>query len=51
VGTRINRVNYFKGALRQARFTHRALAPDEFLKLSTKDRAGQDPRQKSEGER
>jgi len=51
VGTRINRVNYFKGALRQARFTPRALTPDQFLKLSTKDRAGQDPRQKSEGER
>jgi hypothetical protein len=37
VGTRINRVNYFKGALRQARFTPRALAPDEFLKLSIKE--------------
>ena len=36
VGTRINRVKYFKGALRQARFTRRALAPDQFLKLSTR---------------
>lgn len=35
VGTRINRVNYFKGAVRQARFTRRALMPDEFIKLPT----------------
>ncbi len=33
VGTRINRRNYFKGAVRQARFTPRALKPGEFLKL------------------
>jgi Concanavalin A-like lectin/glucanases superfamily len=33
VGTRINRRNYFKGAVRQARFTHRAMTPDEFLKI------------------
>ena len=33
VGVRINKVFYFKGAVRQARFTPRALAPDEFLKL------------------
>lgn len=33
VGTRINRVNYFKGAIFEARFTPRALAPDEFLTL------------------
>jgi Concanavalin A-like lectin/glucanases superfamily len=33
VGTRINRRNYFKGAVRQARFTPRALTPDQFLKL------------------
>jgi hypothetical protein len=32
VGTRMNRVNYFKGAVRQARFTARALTPDQFLK-------------------
>ncbi len=30
VGTRINRVNYFRGAVREARFTPRALAPDAF---------------------
>lgn len=30
VGTRINRVNYFNGAVREARFTPRALAPDAF---------------------
>lgn len=33
VGVRINRVNYFKGALRLARMTRRALAPEEFLTL------------------
>lgn len=33
VGVRINKLFYFKGAVRQARFTPRALAPDEFLKL------------------
>jgi hypothetical protein len=32
LGTRINRRNYFKGAIRQARFTPRALKPEEFLK-------------------
>lgn len=32
LGTRINRRNYFKGAIRQARFTPRALMPDQFLK-------------------
>ena len=31
LGTRINRRNYFKGAIRLARFTTRALTPDEFL--------------------
>jgi hypothetical protein len=33
VGVRINKVNYFKGAIREARFTRRALMPEEFLKL------------------
>ena len=32
VGTRMNHVNYFNGAVRQARFTPRALTPDQFLK-------------------
>jgi hypothetical protein len=32
VGVRMNRVFYFKGAIRMARFTRRALAPAEFLK-------------------
>jgi putative heme-binding domain-containing protein len=32
VGARINKVFYFKGAVRLARFTRRALAPAEFLK-------------------
>ena len=31
VGMRLNRVYYFKGAVRWARFTRRALAPSEFL--------------------
>ena len=30
VGTRINRVNYFNGAVREARFAPRALTPDQF---------------------
>ena len=30
-GVRINKVDYFKGAIREARFTKRALTPDEFL--------------------
>ena len=33
VGVRINKVNYFKGSVRQARFSRRALTPGEFLKL------------------
>ena len=33
VGVRINRMYYFKGAVRQARFTPRALPPREFMKL------------------
>jgi hypothetical protein len=33
VGVRINKVFYFKGAVHLARFTRRALAPTEFLKL------------------
>ena len=30
-GVRINLVDYFKGAMRTARFTHQALTPDQFL--------------------
>jgi hypothetical protein len=33
VGVRITKVNYFNGAVRQARFTKRALTPAEFLKV------------------
>jgi hypothetical protein len=33
VGTRINRKDYFKGAVFEARMTNRALAPSEFLKM------------------
>jgi hypothetical protein len=33
VGARINRVNYFKGAIRAARFTHAALPPSQFMPL------------------
>ncbi len=31
LGVRINKVHWFKGAIRTARFTPRALAPEEFL--------------------
>jgi len=34
VGTRINRVNYFKGAVARARFTPWHLTPEQFLKVS-----------------
>ena len=33
IGVRINRLYYFKGAIRMARFTPRALAPSEFLQV------------------
>ena len=36
VGVRINKLFYFKGAVRMARFTRRALAPAEFLKAPAK---------------
>jgi Concanavalin A-like lectin/glucanases superfamily len=36
VGVRMNKVYYFKGAVRMARFTRRALAPAEFLKAPEK---------------
>jgi 6-phosphogluconolactonase (cycloisomerase 2 family) len=39
IGMRMNRVNYFKGAVRQARFTPRALTPDQFLKMPGDDLA------------
>jgi len=32
IGVRMNKLYYFKGAVRLARFTRRALAPSEFLK-------------------
>jgi len=33
IGMRSNRAHWFKGAVRQARFTRRALSPEEFLDL------------------
>ena len=33
IGTRIDRRDYFKGAIFEARFTPRALKPEEFLKM------------------
>lgn len=33
VGVRINLVNYFRGAIHSARFTRRALTPDEFVTI------------------
>jgi hypothetical protein len=35
VGTRIDKRDYYKGAMYEARFTRKALTPDEFLKLPT----------------
>jgi hypothetical protein len=40
VGTRINRRDYFKGAVLAARMTNRALSPAEFLKVPRKLVAG-----------
>src|SRR5207302_11013379 len=37
VGMRIDRMYYFKGAVRQARFTPRALAPSDFLNCPKRD--------------
>ncbi len=36
VGARINRVDYYKGAIREARFSARALRPEQFLKVESK---------------
>jgi hypothetical protein len=36
IGVRINRVDYFKGAIHLARFTRRALPPAEFLTLPSR---------------
>jgi hypothetical protein len=36
IGVRINNVSHFKGAIRLARFTRRALTPEKFLDLSQK---------------
>jgi len=36
IGVRINRVDYFKGAIHLARFTRRALPPAEFLAVPTR---------------
>jgi hypothetical protein len=33
IGSRMNHVNYYHGAIAEARFTPRALTPDEFLKV------------------
>jgi hypothetical protein len=33
VGVRINKVDYFKGAIRLSRMTRRALTPAEFLRV------------------
>ena len=33
IGVRINKVDYFNGAIHLARFTRRALAPSDFLKI------------------
>ena len=41
IGVRINLVYYFKGAIHSARFTRRALAPAEFLKVPLQGRPPQ----------
>jgi concanavalin A-like lectin/glucanase superfamily protein len=38
VGVRINKVFYFKGAVRRARFTRKALSPSEFLRYPAQTR-------------
>ncbi len=43
IGTRINRRDYFKGAIFEARFTPRALKPEEFLALPPAVNAGAEP--------
>jgi hypothetical protein len=40
IGVRMNKLYYFKGAVRLARFTRRALAPPEFLKVEEENGAG-----------
>jgi hypothetical protein len=36
IGVRINKVDYFNGAIHLARFTRRALTPSEFLKIPSR---------------
>jgi len=40
IGTRIDQRDYFKGAVFMARFTPRALKPEEFLKMPVKQGLG-----------
>jgi hypothetical protein len=40
IGTRINRRDFFKGAIFEARFTPRALEPEDFLKMPGKQGSG-----------
>jgi hypothetical protein len=40
VGVRINKMYFFKGSVRQARFTRRVLKPEEFMKIPEKARGG-----------
>ncbi|MCM3878699.1 MAG: beta-propeller fold lactonase family protein [Vicinamibacterales bacterium] len=49
VAARMNHVNYFNGAVRQARFTPRALTPDQFLKVPRQS-AATAPAQKAAGD-
>jgi hypothetical protein len=43
VGVRINLKDYFKGAIFEARFTQRALAPEDFLKMPEETAGKQGP--------
>ena len=40
IGVRMNKLFYFKGAVRMARFTRRALTPAEFLKAKPRGANG-----------
>ena len=44
IGTRMNRVNYFRGAVMEARFTPTALPPDQLLKVPAAMDAPDPPR-------
>jgi hypothetical protein len=46
IGTRMNRLNYFRGAVMEVRFTPSALSPDQFLKVPAQMDAPDLPRRR-----